>query len=277
MSQLSQPGTPPLPLIAVAMSGIDSGVPALSALAPGGERVRALLAWLSASGARGVRVDATMAGIRPRELDRSGRRDLGAILRRTELAFAGVDLFIPPEHFVKPDTADRAVSGVLGAVDLAADLSGLAFGAIVTRLASGTPTSVSVVLPPKLPPDIRAAIADHAASRNVRVANQAWPIEDQSPLHEHTLGIGLDPATVLAFGADPVALAATLGSRLACARLSDIAGAAVIGGGRVPPGSGRLDALAYLATLTTVGYQGFVVQDLHGLRDPTAAIKLFMA
>lgn len=263
---------PAPPPIAVAMLGLDPAQAGVGGLAPSGERVRAVLAWLSKSGARGVRIDATTAGIRPRELDRSGRRDLGALLRRTELTFAGVDLFIPPEHFAKPDAADRAVSAVLGAIDLAADLSQLAIGAIVTRLISNSPSSVSVVLPTTLAPDMLAAITDHATSRGVLLANHAWPIQDSVADVEQLIGIGLDPATAFASGADPVSIAAQLGIRLACARLSDLAGSNTIGTSRVVPGTGRLDLNAYLATLSTIGYETHAILDLTGLRDPAQAI-----
>jgi sugar phosphate isomerase/epimerase len=273
MTGLSHAGIPSLPPIAVAMAGLDLAAAGLTDLAPGGDRVRGVLAWLAKAGARGVRIDATMPGVRPRELDRSGRRDVGALLRRSELSFGGVDLFIPPEHFLKPETADRAVSSVLAAVELASDLVGLAAGAIVTRLASGSPTSVSLVLPAKLLPDIRAALADHATSRGVRLADQAWPIVESGGEASDAIAVGLDPATALASGADPIVVAAKLGRRLACARLSDIAGGAVIGGGRVAPGTGRLDVMAYLVTLATIGYEGHVVLDVHGLRDPASAFR----
>ena len=38
-----------------------------------------------------VQLSAAQAGLRPRELDRSARRDLLATLRRRELAVAGID------------------------------------------------------------------------------------------------------------------------------------------------------------------------------------------
>ncbi len=261
------------PPIAVAMAGVDVDATGLGRIAPGGERVREVIGWLAKAGARGVRVDATAAGIRPRELDRSGRRDLSALLRRSELAFAGVDFFIPPEHFGKPDMADRAVSGVLAAVDLAADLAGLAGGSVVTRSASGSQASVSIVLPEKLAPDMRRSLSDHAQSRGVRLSDQAWPIGDAGDggREGESIGIGLDPAVALSAGGDPVMLAAKLGARLVCARLSDV-GAGALGGGRVLPGSGRLDVAGYLATLSTIGYAGHVVLDLQGLRDPAGAV-----
>lgn len=263
---------PAPPPISVAMVGLDPAQAGVGGVAPSGARVRAMLAWLSKSGARAVRIDATAAGIRPRELDRSGRRDLGALLRRSELVFAGVDLFIPPEQFLKPDAADRAVSAVLGAIDLAADLSQLAIGAIVTRLISSSPSSVSIVLPTTLAPDMLAAINDHATSRSVRLANHAWPIHEAASGGDEYIGIGLDPATAFASGSDPVSIAAQLGRRLVCARLSDLAGASTIGASRVVPGTGRLDLNAYLATLSTIGYESHAVLDLTGLRDPARAI-----
>ncbi len=273
------PGTFPhgLPPIAVAMAGIDHAAIASLATAPGGGRVKAVIAWLAATGARGARIDATMPGIRPRELDRSGRRDLAALLRRSELAFAGVDVFVPPEHLIKPDTVDRAVSSILGAIDLAADLAALAAGSVVTRPPSGgTPANVSVSLHAKTPPDVVHALSDHAAGRSVRVADHARPPSDAAFVADESaaIGVGLDPASVLASGGDVVALAARLGRRTVSARLSDVPSSlgAVGGTGRVIPGTGRLDVGAYLVTLATVGYSGHAILDLSGLRQPAQAI-----
>ncbi|MEM7756072.1 MAG: hypothetical protein AAF297_10600, partial [Planctomycetota bacterium] len=85
----------PLPSVAV------SALPALPAS-------KAAIGAVSAMGARAIQLDATRAGLRPRDLERSARRDLAATMRREELAFSGVDLWIPPHHFVDPDRADRA-------------------------------------------------------------------------------------------------------------------------------------------------------------------------
>ncbi len=262
------PPLPNLPPISVAMTGLDPGAIGLSGLSAG-ERVRGVLAWLARAGVRGVQVDATMQGIRPRELDRSGRRDLAALLRRDGVAFSGVDMFIPPADFLSPAASDRATSAVLMAIELAADLAAL----------TGPPSvsSVSLTLPDKTPADIRVAIADRAALRGARVADHAWPIpgvaDGQAAASQTSerIGAGLDPATALTAGEDPVTLAARLGKRLAGARLSDVARAPGIG--RVPPGKGRLDVPAYLVTLATVGYRGHAVLDPAGLRDPGQIIK----
>jgi sugar phosphate isomerase/epimerase len=215
-----------------------------------------------------------MAGIRPRELDRSARRDLAALLRRAELTFAGVDAFVPPEHLLKADMVDRAVSSILGAIDLAADLAALASGSIVTRMpGSGVPACVGVTLHEKTPADVLHSLADHATGRSVRIANHAWPIPEAGP-SDAVIGIGLDPATAMASGADPVALAARLGKRVASARLSDVPSSFGAGGGRVVPGDGKLDVMEYLVTLATSGYTGHAVLDLRHLPRPAEAIKL---
>jgi sugar phosphate isomerase/epimerase len=270
---MALPAFPAPTPISVAMAGIDPRAAGVEGIALGGERVRAVLAWIARAGARAVQLDATAAGIRPRELDRSGRRDLAALLRRSEMVCSGVDAMIPAEHLLRPETADRAVASVLGAIDLAADLAGLASGAVVTR-AAGTGACVGVVLDPKTPADVRHAIADRAASRGVRVADYAWPIAEAgggAPAGaDGAIGVGLDPASALAAGADAVSLAATLGARLAQARVSDVARAPGIG--RVAPGSGRLDLGAYLVTLAAVGYGRHAVVDLQGLRDPGGAV-----
>lgn len=256
------------------MGGLDAAALGIEA-APGGERIRQIIDWLSRSapaGLRAVRLDATAPGIRARELDRSGRRDLASLLRRGELAFAGVDAFVPPEHLTKPDSVDRAVSGILGAIDLAADLTSLAAGAVVTRspLRTGTPASVSITIHEKTPPDVVRTIADHADGRGVRIADHAWGgAARESADPDATIGIGFDPAVALGMGVDPLALAARLGRRIACARLSDIGA----NGERVAPGSGRLDVGAYLITLATSGYAGSAILDLRALKNQSRAIN----
>ena len=43
----------------------------------------------------GVQFDASQPGLRARELDIGGRRDVAATLRRNELVASGIDCFIP--------------------------------------------------------------------------------------------------------------------------------------------------------------------------------------
>lgn len=271
---------PRLPELSIAMYGLDPGAIGLEGMPPGGERVREVIAWIAKSGVRGVQIDATAAGIRPRELDRSARRDLAALLRRSELACSGVDVFIPPEHLCYGATVDRAVSTVLGAIELAADLAVLATGAVVTRM-SGVRACVSLTLPSgekgALPGVVSArdAVTRHAESRGVLIADHAWPIDEA--VEDPGLGVGLDPAVALIAGADPALLAAKLGARVADARMSDVRQGP--GGVRSMPGAsgGRLDVVSYLVALATTGFSRPVVLNASGLQDPARAIALARA
>ncbi len=268
------------PAMSVAMAGLDPAAIGLGELPAGGQRVREVIGWVArCGGVRGLQIDATAPGIRPRELDRSARRDLAALLRRGELECSGVDVFIPPEHFQKSETVDRAVSSVLAAIDLAADISTLAAGAVVTRMRSDL-ACVCLALPGPQPGadadagirSIRQTISDRAARSGVRVADFCWPIPETPATLGDAMGIGIDPAQVLLVGADPVQVAARFASRLVDARLSDVQRAG--SGVRHVPGApgGRLDVLSYLVTLMTVGYARMITIDPRGLGSPKSAI-----
>ena len=59
---------------------------------------RRAISQLSDAGFRAAQLSASQPGLRPRELDQSGRRDLLATLRRREVSASGIDAWIPPEH-----------------------------------------------------------------------------------------------------------------------------------------------------------------------------------
>ncbi len=224
------------------------------------ERLRELALW----GARGVQIDATLPGFRPRELDRSARRDLAALLRRLGLAYAGLDLFIPPDHYLHPRHAERALAAASAACSLAADLARL--------LASNSPPVVCTLLPPNIDPHLLDALRHAAEHAGSLLADLAWPIAQ--PTLERAgsdgvgLGIGIDPAAILTHGLDPAAQVAALPVPVAAARLADLSPF-----GRVIPGApgGRLDILAYAAALHARAFTGLVVADLRGLGDPRRA------
>lgn len=217
------------------------------------------------TGLRGVHIDATRSGLRARDLDRSGRRDLAAMLRRLELACSGVDVFVPGEHLVHKDTADRAVASVVGAIELAADLRSLGAGA--------GEMVVCVALPREIGADVLSAIQSASERSGVRVADCAWPMrEGAEALGEVGIGVGIDPAAVLSAGEAPERVAARAGSRLVLARVSDIRRGLV--GVRCMPGSreGSLDVEAYATTLSVIGYRGMAVLDVRGVNGATAAL-----
>lgn len=234
---------------------------ALAGLEAAGDRpadvLRSQLDAARAGGCRAVQLNGAAPGVRPRELDRSGRRDIAAMLKRLELGFSGIDLFVPPEHLLSPAQQDRAVGAIGAAVEMAAELAGLTGGGRV----------VAVELPEKLTSEVRAALAATCDRHGVRLADCAWRPGLERPAAA-PMALGLDPAAVLMGGGDPAAEAARLGPAVACARLSDVSAA-----GRVSPGSGRLDLLAYRIALGVGGAAMPVVLDLRGVREQGGAVK----
>lgn len=231
-----------------------AGLRGKQSLAPGGAREQIVEA--ARLGYRAVQVDAAAEGTRPRDLDRSGRRDLAALLRRLDLKLSGLDLWVPPTHFVEAARSDRAVAAVIAAVELASEL-----GAIVGADPGGP--AVSVAFPENMSPDVAAHLRSAAAQRGARIADHAWPVSIGG---DGPIGIGIDPAGVILSGADPAGETSRLKATPASARLSDIAPE-----GRVAPGTGKLDVLAYVVALSAKGYGGHLVVDLRGLPDPGAA------
>jgi sugar phosphate isomerase/epimerase len=223
------------------------------------------LGGMSTLGVRGVQIDGTRAGLRARELDRSARRDLAAMLRRLQIACSGLDVFVPSEHFASAATVDRAVASVVGAIELAAELR---------TLGAGGETSVSVVLPKDAGADVLRAIESAGEREGVRVADCAWRMrETESAVIGAVVGVGIDPAAVLSAGESPAKLAARLGVRVVSARLSDVVKG--VGAVRCAPGAkdGTLEMAAYHATLGVIGYRGMAVLDLRGVLDPAARIR----
>lgn len=83
---------------------------------------RAALGWIADREGADVVLDATAADVRARELDRAGRRELAAAVKRLGQRVVGFDLLIPAEHFESGATADRAVGAVVDAIGLGAAL-----------------------------------------------------------------------------------------------------------------------------------------------------------
>lgn len=207
---------------------------------------RDAIEWVSTSGIRAIQLDAAMPGLRPRELDSSARKGVVSLLKRLELAFTGVDLWIPPEHFVRPDTQQRAVDAVDAALAFANDLKGLE-----------VPPTVSLRFPEegggwKVHLETAAAkigvmIADHAAGAPATNAASA-------------IGAGVDPAAELERGRDPASVVARLGIGLVSARLSDYGSMK-----RTTVGRGSLDLMAYGAALATIQFARPLVLDVRGV------------
>ena len=85
--------------------------------AVGGDLSR--LSEVTQAGFRSLALNATVAGRRPRELDVGARSDLRRKVRQHGVHAAAVTFRIPPEHFVREDTADRACAGAVQAIGFA--------------------------------------------------------------------------------------------------------------------------------------------------------------
>jgi hypothetical protein len=251
---------------ALALSGLRDDASFRASPAPG---PRAPIEAAARLGFRAVVLDATAPGLRPRDLDRSSRRDLASLLRRLELAFAGLDLWIPPEHFASAEHADRASSACVGAIDLVADLA---------RESLGQPIAC-IVLPRALEGErlvlfegVLRGLIDHADRAGVTLADHALPLgEAQGAPNDASspLAIGVDPAAILLRDGDPVLLTAKWGSRVRVARWSDADSVSRVA--PMNPSKGRLDLLAYAATVASAtAAQRFIV-DLRGVAEPLAS------
>jgi hypothetical protein len=248
--------------MALPETGLDESPlagPLAESMAAGGRSVREAIELLREIGFRAVQWSATVAGVRPRELDASARRDLRVLLRRLGLVASGVDLWIPTEHFADPTRADRAVAAAIEAIGLAGDLGG---GPLSMRLPGGEPERGAVT-----------AILAAAERHGVAVADHARP-----PCAESRCGVGLDPVAELAAGVDPVERVFEWGGRVTVARLSDLTRSGL----RAPVGGDlaerRLDLLRYRVALAVQAPACRIVVDARqwgeveaGLRQSVAA------
>ena len=245
----------------------------LGSLVEAGLAVEEALVRLSGLGYRACQWPGTAPGCRAKDLDRSGRRGVAAALRKRELGLSGIDLWIPPAHFLDPTTVDRAVAAVGEAVGLASELAlGLADS-------SRPRPAVGVLLP--IESDLMKDAALVARLHEVvaelaRVsAREGIPVADHStdaPARTAAgLAIGLDPVAELAAGRDPAVAAMRAGASLASARLADLSRSGL----RLPPlepREARLDVDAYLAALDVGGYRRELVVDARQWRDAAAGL-----
>jgi len=230
--------------------------PLVSALA---DPPRLAIDRIAVMGFRSVQISAVQPGLRPRELDQSARRDLAATLRRRELQLAGIDAFIPTEHFLDPATISRAVDAVLASIGLAGDLGQCPVSVILPQSSQDNESMDEVI----------EAMVHVAQQRGVALADYALPV---SRAMDETHGVGIDPPAWLAAGEDPAAAVNQHAAHLTVARLADLNTT----GMRCPPGQhgGRLDVTSYRVALSITGYQRSVVLDARQWHDPIAGMHL---
>jgi sugar phosphate isomerase/epimerase len=225
---------------------------------------RQAFADIAGQGFAAVQLDATLPGLRPRELDTTARRDVLSTAIRAGLVVAGIDFFIPAEHYQDPQHVDRAVEAAIAACTLAGDLGRV---------------PVSLNLPTgKADPSVVQLIVDAADAHGVALA-----IHDEADLsgladwlNDHAaphVGLGLDPAALLIRDRDPAGVAQSHSNSITVARLSD-ASKGQADGGRQVVGMGSLELLAYRVSVDLAPQRtGPVVLDLRGLASPVDAMR----
>lgn len=225
--------------------------------------LRTALGRLAGARFTAVQIDATLAGLRPRELNTRARKDLLALIARHGMRLAGIDLFLPRRHYLDSAYIDRAMAATLAAIELAADLGRV---------------PLSLALPVAgMTEDARGALVEAADGHSVSLAVHGegqWEALSQwvEAVDLPALGMAIDPATLLAQQVDPVALIHQHAKRLRVARLSDQAANSV---GRCDVGQGDLDVSAYrIAVDLATARLGPVVLDLRGLANPLAAASV---
>lgn len=206
--------------------------------------LRYVLTLAGSVGCGGVHLDATAPGLRPRELDRSARRDVAATIRRQGLGLSGVDLLIPPSHFTQVATMSRAMDAAFEAIGLIRELAGLLEGA-------GRVCSFG--LPRDLPSQTLQTLLDQAQREDVQLAIEWSPAMSDAPpeaiasaVASPSYGHMLDLASELLAGRLPHESITKLGLSLACIRVGDADRT-----GRVPIGTGRLDRDFTIAAIQT--------------------------
>lgn len=248
------------------MTGMTAGLAATVAplVRTDGLSVKAATEALAAAGFPAIQLDATLPGIRPKDLSARARRDLQAMAARAGMVIAGVDFFVPRTHFLRSEHVDRAMAAALAAIELAADLGRV---------------PVSLALPvSEAGAEIEAALVSAAEGRSVPLAVHAEDELEKLPqwldaVDLLLVGAGLDPAAALASGLDPAQTVHKLAKRLMVARLSDWGGGSSRADAcRRPVGQGDLDVLSYrVAVELARKRRGPVVVDLRGVGDPVTA------
>ncbi|MCA9295976.1 MAG: hypothetical protein KC983_05650, partial [Phycisphaerales bacterium] len=206
---------------------------------------KSVLERMTPLGVREVQLSATQPGFRPRELDRSGRRDLLAGLRRHELTLAGLDAWIPAEHFVEVEHIDRAVHAMVQIIELAGDLGRIP---VSFALPGVTPMNQSGDEPAGTDDagdavtEVTSTLAAAAERFGITLIDFALPRTERAGI-----AFGVDTAAALSHAMDPAGV--IVSSAPATVRLSDLTAS----GMRGPIGrGGRLDIVAVMASMSVL-------------------------
>lgn len=262
----------------------DSRPPVAVTLAPLAAEPREALDLAARFVVRAVQVSARQSGTRPRDLDRSGRRDLVVSARRRELGIAGVDAWFPAEDLLDRGEVDAAVGRLVEAVELAGELGPVPVAtrfpteggeeAIRAVLAAAERLGVVVVdhaVPPRGRRVRSTSKAPTAGAGGLIVPGAVEVVEAAAPEVGESidgLGLGIDPPAWLVAGLD---LFEAAGRGVDGLRLADL----TRDGMRVPAGDpdGRVDPTALIAIARTGGFDGLPVIDARRWVRPVEGVR----
>jgi hypothetical protein len=179
------------------------------------------------------------------------------MLRRTELELAGIDLWIPAEHYSDAEKSERAMETLHQTIVLVTELA---------RLAGGRSRPlVSVTLPTSMPESERRSINSLGERHGALIADHTPDGPEGMGSNIAGLVIGVDPASCMMGGVDPEQRVHKSGA----IRLTDAnpSGRCVVGGT-----GGRLDLSGYAGACLTSG-QRWIVTDAWGIDDADKAIR----
>ncbi len=218
---------------------------------------RSMISQIHSMRSRGIALDGSAPDCLARELTRSARRDLASTLRRNELDLTGLDLWIPPEHFVDQSTVQRAMDALNQAAELSSELAQLVGGR--------SRPIVSVILPKELPAIERSSIGSSAQRVGALIVDHQPEIENPIP----GIRIGIDPSMILLDGRSPGKAITQAGPDLGAVRLNDMnaMGRCAIGA----PGS-KLDLKGFAGALLVSG-QEWITLDVREIPDPQLACQ----
>ncbi len=224
-------------------------------------------------GLSGVQIDVTSGELAPENLDRSGRRDLMSTARSCGLDISALGGNFGQGGFANPDRIDEVVGRMMRIIDLATELRVPVVCTHIGRVPDDEESPTWAVMAEAL-----NEVGRYAENMERRLATETGA-EDPARLAQFIgsldtdgIQVNYDPGNLAMGGFDPVAGVFALKDYIVHTHAKD--GAHSPDGGRRETrlGDGDVDWLAYVASLDSIGYDGFYTIELRDSDDPLAGV-----